>query len=181
VVLYGDNFVESWRGTAGGKPNPACAGIPDVWQRHFGGLWRARAYGITGVHAIATLSVHTLLTWYTLCVEPTEGPAAPRRAQYWQGLSQSLYYSVVWNGDVAVLRTTLQASRPASCCGGCATAARRSGSRRCSCCTSAPRTWTPPTAPGARRGRPPLRPASSPGAAPLHEHRAHTCARCCLS
>jgi hypothetical protein len=48
VVLYGDDFVESWQGTAGGKPSPACAGIPDVWQRHFGGLWRARAYGIAG-------------------------------------------------------------------------------------------------------------------------------------
>ena len=48
VVLYGDDFVESWRGTAGGKPSPACDGIPDVWQRHFGGLWRARAYGIAG-------------------------------------------------------------------------------------------------------------------------------------
>lgn len=79
VVLYGDDFVESWRGTAGGKPSPACAGIPDVWQRHFGDVWRARAYGIAGAHDIATMSKYTSLTWCTLLPEPTEGPAAMLR------------------------------------------------------------------------------------------------------
>lgn len=57
VVLYGDDFVESWRGTAGGKPSTACAGIPDVWQRHFGGVWRARAYGIAGARLRSLLVI----------------------------------------------------------------------------------------------------------------------------
>jgi hypothetical protein len=55
MVLYGDDWVESWRGTSGGDPCPACKGIPDVWQRHFG-HWRARAYGIAGAGATAALA-----------------------------------------------------------------------------------------------------------------------------
>lgn len=48
MVLYGDDWVESWRGTAAGDPCPACEGIPEVWRRHFGSMWRVQAYGIAG-------------------------------------------------------------------------------------------------------------------------------------
>lgn len=48
MIWYGDDLVESWRGTAGGGPCPACEGIPNIWGRHFGSPWLAQAYGIAG-------------------------------------------------------------------------------------------------------------------------------------
>lgn len=50
VVWYGDDLVESWRGSSAGGPCPACDGVPSMWGKHFGSLYRAQAYGIAGVH-----------------------------------------------------------------------------------------------------------------------------------
>eukprot|EP00208_Stichococcus_sp_RCC1054_P005884 CAMPEP_0206144262 /NCGR_PEP_ID=MMETSP1473-20131121/23537_1 /ASSEMBLY_ACC=CAM_ASM_001109 /TAXON_ID=1461547 /ORGANISM="Stichococcus sp, Strain RCC1054" /LENGTH=435 /DNA_ID=CAMNT_0053540033 /DNA_START=219 /DNA_END=1526 /DNA_ORIENTATION=- len=48
VVWYGDDLVESWRGSSAGGPCPACDGVPSMWGKHFGSLYRAQAYGIAG-------------------------------------------------------------------------------------------------------------------------------------
>lgn len=48
MVFYGDDMIESWRGSAGGADSAACAGIPEMWKTHFGDRFRAQAYGIAG-------------------------------------------------------------------------------------------------------------------------------------
>lgn len=48
LVFYGDDWVESWRGTAAGDPCPACDGIRAMWERHFATQWSAAVYGIAG-------------------------------------------------------------------------------------------------------------------------------------
>lgn len=48
IVFYGDDVVESWRGSSAGKACPACSGIPTVWGQHFGSVYRAQSYGIAG-------------------------------------------------------------------------------------------------------------------------------------
>lgn len=56
IVFYGDDVVESWRGSSAGKACPACSGVPTVWGQHFGGVYRAQSYGIAGValHPLTT-------------------------------------------------------------------------------------------------------------------------------
>lgn len=48
IVFYGDDVVESWRGSSAGKACPACSGVPTIWGQHFGGVYRAQSYGIAG-------------------------------------------------------------------------------------------------------------------------------------
>ena len=46
VVFYGDSIVESWRGTELGVSVERAKGIPDMWGRHFGEPYHAKAFGI---------------------------------------------------------------------------------------------------------------------------------------
>ena len=50
VVFYGDSIVESWRGTELGVAVERAKGIPDMWGRHFGEPYNAKAFGIASAH-----------------------------------------------------------------------------------------------------------------------------------
>ena len=49
VVFYGDSIVESWRGTELGVAVERAKGVPDMWGRHFGEPYNAKAFGIASV------------------------------------------------------------------------------------------------------------------------------------
>jgi hypothetical protein len=50
VVFYGDSIVESWRGTELGVAVERAKGVPDMWGRHFGEPYNAKAFGIASAH-----------------------------------------------------------------------------------------------------------------------------------
>ena len=52
VVFYGDSIIESWRGTELGVAADRAKGIPDMWGRHFGEPYNAKAFGIASAQHI---------------------------------------------------------------------------------------------------------------------------------
>jgi len=55
VVFYGDSIVESWRGTELGVAVDRARGIPDMWGRHFGEPYNAKAFGIASAQRLSVL------------------------------------------------------------------------------------------------------------------------------
>ncbi len=53
VVFYGDSIVESWRGTELGVAVDRARGIPDMWGRHFGEPYNAKAFGIASAQRLS--------------------------------------------------------------------------------------------------------------------------------
>lgn len=48
LLMYGDNFVEAWRGTFLGSPWTMFSGGPLIWSSIFGKQYNAAAFGIAG-------------------------------------------------------------------------------------------------------------------------------------
>ena len=57
MIFYGDSIVESWRGTELGVAVDRAKGIPDMWGRHFGEPYNAKACGIASAQILSTQKV----------------------------------------------------------------------------------------------------------------------------
>ena len=48
LLFYGDSITETWRGTDMGRQCSRCAGVPDVFAKHFGTKYAAEVLAVGG-------------------------------------------------------------------------------------------------------------------------------------
>ena len=52
LLFYGDSITETWRGTDMGRPCSRCAGVPDVFRKHFASKYESEVLAVGGARRL---------------------------------------------------------------------------------------------------------------------------------